>query len=229
MISLIWVLVQFKETLPEERRLKLSFMQAGQLYVRIAQDRSYLYPMLAGCFSFGILFCYINAASAVFMDQYHFSQQQFAYVFGLNAVGTVLLSSMNHKLEKKYGVAQRLKLGGAVQGIGVLVLLIAFVFSVFELPLMLIGLFLAVAGIGFTAPNSTALAMSQQGRQAGSASALMGSLQFGFGLLSGILLNVLLWSAQVNMSLSMLIFVICSNAAIVMTQRYLKSQVVFAK
>lgn len=228
-ISLIWVIVQFKETLPEERRLKLSFMQAGQLYVRIAQDRSYLYPMLAGCFSFGILFCYINAASAVFMDQYHFSQQQFAYVFGFNAVGTVLLSSMNHKLEKKYGVAQRLKLGGAVQGIGVLVLLIAFVFSVFELPLMLIGLFLAVAGIGLTAPNSTALAMSQQGRQAGSASALMGSLQFGFGLLSGILLNVLLWSAQVNMSLSMLIFVICSNAAIVMTQRYLKSQVVFAK
>lgn len=228
-VSLIWVLLQFKETLPAERRLKLSFMQAGQLYIRIAQDRSFLYPMLAGCFSFGILFCYINAASAVFMDQYHFNQQQFAYVFGFNAIGTVLLSSMNHKLEKKYSVAQRLTLGGAVQAFGIFVLLVAFIFSVFELPFMLAGLFLAVAGIGLTAPNSTALAMSQQGRQAGSASALMGSLQFGFGLLSGILLNVLLWSAQVNMSLSMLIFVICSNAAIALTQRYLKSQVIFAK
>jgi DHA1 family bicyclomycin/chloramphenicol resistance-like MFS transporter len=136
---------------------------------------------------------------------------------------------MNHKLEKKYSVAQRLILGGAAQAFGVFLLLIAFIFSVFELPLMLAGLFLSVAGIGLTAPNSTALAMSQQGRQAGSASALMGSLQFGFGLLSGILLNVLLWSAQVNMSLSMLIFVICSNAAIALMQRYLKSQVIFSK
>ncbi|OTG90898.1 multidrug effflux MFS transporter [Acinetobacter sp. ANC 3813] len=228
-VSLIWVLLQFKETLPAERRLKLSFMQAGQLYVHIAQDRSYIYPMLAGCFSFGILFCYINAASAVLMDQYHFSQQQFAYVFGLNAVGTVLLSSMNHKLEKKHSVAQRLKMGGAVQAFGVVILLLAFIFSAFELPLMLVGLFLAVAGIGLTAPNSTALAMSQQGRQAGSASALMGSLQFGFGLLSGVLLNVLLWTAQINMTLSMLFFVVCANAAIFMTQRYLKSQLLFAK
>ena len=129
-----WLCVHFffKESLPVERRLKLSFMQAGQLYVRIAQDRSFLYPMLAGCFSFGILFCYINAASAVFMDQYHFSQQQFAYVFGFNAVGTVLLSSMNHKLEKKYSVAQRLTLGGAVQAFGVFVLLIAFIFIPFS-------------------------------------------------------------------------------------------------
>lgn len=228
-VSLIWVLLQFKETLPAERRLKLSFMQAGQLYVHIAQDRSYIYPMLAGCFSFGILFCYINAASAVLMDQYHFSQQQFAYVFGLNAVGTVLLSSMNHKLEKKHSVAQRLKMGGAVQAFGVVILLLAFIFSAFELPLMLVGLFLAVAGIGLTAPNSTALAMSQQGRQAGSASALMGSLQFGFGLFSGVLLNVLLWTAQINMTLSMLFFVVCANAAIFMTQRYLKSHLLFAK
>ena len=215
--GLLWVLLQFKETLPPSRRLNLSFMQAGQLYIRIAKDSSFLYPMLAGSLSFGVLFCYINAASAVLMDVYHFSQQQFAYAFGFNAVGTMLLSAMNHKMEHKYSVMQRLKMGGAVQAFGALILCSTVWLGSLELAALMVGLFLAVAGIGLTAPNSTALAMSMQGRQAGTASALMGSIQFVFGMGSGILLNLLPWRAVPNLALAMLLFVLCANIAIYAT------------
>lgn len=219
-VGLLWVLLQFKETLPPSRRLNLSVIQAGQLYLQIAKDNSFLYPMLAGSFSFGVLFCYINAASAVLMDVYHFSQQQFAYTFGFNAVGTVLLSAMNHKLEHKYNVMQRLKMGGVVQALGVVSLCsAAMCFDGFGLIAVMIGLFLAVAGIGLTAPNSTALAMSMQGRRAGTASALMGSVQFTFGMCSGILLSLLPWGTVLNVALAMLLFVLCANIAIYMTDK----------
>lgn len=213
-VGLMWVFLQFKETLPPERRLNLSVIQTAQLYIRIAKDQSFLFPMLAGSFSFGVLFCYINAASAVLMDVYQFSQQQFAYAFGFNAVGTMWLSAMNHKFEHKYTVMQRLKMGGAVQLFGALILCSSVWLHDLGLVAVMAGLFLAVAGIGLTAPNSTALSMSMQGRQAGTASAFMGSVQFAFGMSSGILLNLLPWSALSNLSFAMVLFVLCANIAI---------------
>ena len=83
---------------------------------------------------------------------------------------------------------------------------------------MLLGLFLTVAGIGFTGPNAMALAMSEQGGRAGTASALMGSMQFAAGLLGGLLLNFLAWSALMNMALVMLIFIFTAN----LSMRYIQ-------
>jgi len=68
------------------------------------------------------------------------------------------------------------------------------------------GLFVAVSGIGFTSPNAMALAMSKQAARAGTASAIMGSMQFSFGLLGGIILNFLPWKSSLNMGALMLIF-----------------------
>ena len=223
-VCLIWVIYGFKETLPADRRLILTIPQVGSLYVSIVKDSSYLAPMLAGCLSFGVLFCYINAASTVLMDHFHLSQQQFAYAFGFNAFGTMILSAMNHKLAEKFSVVKRLRLGGIIQMIGALLLIVVGLLPQLGFAVVMLGLFMAVAGIGLTAPNSTALAMSQQGRQAGSASALMGGLQFLFGLSSGLILNILLWSPLLNMAISMLVFVICANLAIYSTLRYQQRQ-----
>lgn len=68
------------------------------------------------------------------------------------------------------------------------------------------GLFLVVSGIGLTGPNAMALAMSEQGARAGTASAIMGSMQFACGLLGGVILNFLVWKASLNMGLMMLMF-----------------------
>ena len=46
---------------------------------------------------------------------------------------------------------------------------------------ILIPLFVYIASLGFVLPNTTALAMEHHGRIAGSASALLGSLQFALG------------------------------------------------
>ena len=82
--------LSFKETLEPERRLKLNFQQVLSLYRSIFQDPSFRRPLYAGCFSGAVMFCYISASSAILMDRYHFTEQQFAYAFGANAVGIML-------------------------------------------------------------------------------------------------------------------------------------------
>ena len=51
-----------------------------------------------------------------------------------------------------------------------------------------------------------ALAMSEQGARAGTASAIMGSAQFACGLLGGVVLNFLIWTPMMNMGILMFMF-----------------------
>lgn len=204
----------FKETLPADRRLKLNFSQVARLYMTILLDRSFRLPMLAGCFSGAVLFSYISSASSILMDGYHLSQQQFAYAFGINAFGIMLLSFINKRLAGHLGVLQRLCVGVLIQLLGAVILFAVGLQWLHSFVGVMVGMFMAVAGIGFTGPNATALAMSQQGARAGTASAIMGSLQFGCGLLGGVLLNILSWNAVLNVAVIMLIFLAIGGIAI---------------
>ncbi|WP_180117607.1 multidrug effflux MFS transporter [Acinetobacter sp. YH12096] len=209
----------FQETLPVERRLKLSLKQVLGLYGAILQDETFRKPMLTGCFSGAILFCYISGSSAILMDGYGLSQQQFAYVFGANALGIMVFSTLNKKLANRLDVRHRLQLGNALQLCGVLILLAAGLFNLSSIIVVMFGMFLCVASIGFTGPNAMALAMSEQGSRAGTASAIMGSMQFACGLMAGVFLNFLVWSALINMALIMLLFVVIA----MFTMRSLKA------
>ncbi|WP_180144905.1 multidrug effflux MFS transporter [Acinetobacter sp. YH12052] len=209
----------FQETLPVERRLNLSLKQVLGLYSAILQDASFRKPMLTGCFSGAILFCYISGSSAILMDGYGLSQQQFAYVFGANALGIMVFSTLNKKLANRLEVRHRLQLGNALQLCGVLILLAAGLFNLSSIVVVMLGMFLCVASIGFTGPNAMALAMSEQGSRAGTASAIMGSMQFACGLMAGVFLNFLVWSALINMALIMLLFVVIA----MFTMRSLKA------
>ena len=203
-----WLCVHFffKESLPVERRLNLSLYQVTTLYAAILKDESFRRPMFAGCLTGAALFCYISSASAVFMGQYGLSQQQFSYAFALNAGGIMLMSSLNKHLNTRMDIFPRLRLGGTIQCFGAVIVVSAGLMNHAPLWLLMSGLFLAVSGIGLTGPNAMALAMSKQGARAGTASAIMGSMQFACGLLGGVILNFLIWKASLNMGLMMLMF-----------------------
>ena len=212
----------FKETLAPERRLHLNFKQVFILYACIFKDRSFRFPMLAGCFTGAALFCYISSAAAVLMDGYHLTQQQFAIAFGFNAFGIILLSSINKRLANKLSVILRLKIGGLIQVTGALIIVSAGFMSDAPLVIVMLGLFFSVSGIGFTGPNAMALAMSEQGSRAGTASAIMGSMQFACGLLGGVVLNFLVWNHLFNMGILMLAFTVAGFMAILKVAQQFK-------
>ena len=224
LICLFCVHFVFKETLKPERRLQLSFGQVFILYRDIFKDQSFRLPMFAGCFLGAALFCYISSSSSVLMDEYQFNQQQFAYAFGANAFGIILLSTLNKKLASRWSVLKRLTIGGFIQIGGSLLLFVAGLMLHAPVILVLMGMFLAVAGIGFTGPNAMALAMAQQGERAGTASAIMGSMQFGCGLFGGLILNFLMWGALLNMAVLMLAFTTAGLWAVRIVVKNLQQQ-----
>lgn len=221
LICLLCVHFFFDETLKVENRLKLNFKQVLILYSSILQDKSFHLPMLAGCLSGASLFCYISSASAVFMDGYGLTQKQFAFAFALNAMGIILISACNKQLARRFSVFQRLKIGGWIQVSGAIILLIAGFLSLAPMALVMLGMFLAVSGIGFTGPNAMAIAMAQQGARAGTASAIMGSAQFACGLIGGIILNFLFWDVILNMAVLMVLFTLSGLIAIFTVEKQL--------
>ena len=221
LICLLCVHFFFDETLKVENRLKLNFKQVLILYSSILQDKSFRLPMLAGCLSGASLFCYISSASAVFMDGYGLTQKQFAFAFALNAMGIILISACNKQFARRFSVFQRLKIGGWIQVSGAIILLIAGFLSLAPMALVMLGMFLAVSGIGFTGPNAMAIAMAQQGARAGTASAIMGSAQFACGLIGGIILNFLFWDVILNMAVLMVLFTLSGLIAIFTVEKQL--------
>ena len=216
----------FQETLPVEKRLQLGVKQVLAQYGKILKDKSFRLPMLAGCLSGAAMFCYISSAAAVLMDLYGLSQQQFAYAFALNAFGIMLLSSLNKRLVHTVSIDQRLLLGGVIQTSGALIICVAAIIEIAPLWIVMLGLFMAVAGIGFTGPNAMALAMSKQGAHAGAASALMGSMQFACGLLGGVVLNFMHWNALINMGGLMLAFTCLGLMAIALLLKNIRPRTV---
>ncbi|MFT4021843.1 MAG: multidrug effflux MFS transporter [Acinetobacter sp.] len=196
----------FHETLLVEKRLKLNSKQVLILYSAIFKDPSFLFPMLCGCLGGGAMFAYINSATEVLMVHYHLSQQQFAYLFGVNALGITLMSSINKRSASRFSITTRLLMGGLVQFVGTILLIIAGALGDLPLWMVMFGMFLVVSSVGLSGPNAMALAMAQQGSRAGTASAIMGSMQFLMGLLGGVILNFMVWNALTNMALVMFIF-----------------------
>ena len=225
LICLLCVHFFFHETLPVERRLRLNVQQVMYLYATIIKDRTFRLPMMAGCFTGAAMFCYISSASAVLMDHYQLTQQQFALAFGFNAFGIILLSTCNKKLSNQLNVTQRMQIGGLIQLSGALIILIAALLADTPLALVMLGLFMAVSGIGLTGPNAMALAMAEQGTRAGTASAIMGSAQFACGLLGGVVLNFLLWGALLNMAILMVFFTLIGFMAIVAVAKQQQTKV----
>jgi DHA1 family bicyclomycin/chloramphenicol resistance-like MFS transporter len=126
----------------------------------------------------------------------------------------MLFSTLNKKLAHRFGILSRLRIGTTLQLGGVIALLVLGIIETESLILVIMAMFMVVASIGFTGPNAMAIAMSEQGARAGTASAIMGSMQFACGLLGGILLNFMWWNPLFNMALVMAIFVGIAAATI---------------
>jgi MFS transporter, DHA1 family, multidrug resistance protein len=177
------------ESLRPEQRRRESVAAIGATYLRILRDREYLGWVLSGGLVFAGLLAYISGSSFVFIELFHVPPEQFGFYFGANAIGLMIASQINRILASRLPpqVIVRTALPVAVVA-GVTLLVDAYTgFGGFAG--ILVPLFCFVACHGFTAPNTTALAMSPYGAVAGSASALMGTLQFVLGAAAGSLVS----------------------------------------
>ena len=156
----------------------------------VLMDRRFLAFALSGTLIQGGLYAYLSGSSALFMGQLGLSPKAYSLLFGLNAAGLIFAAQVNVRLLRRHS-SQRV-LEGALW-VACLAAVIMAVMGLGHLGGLLVTLpiFVFISSLGFVFPNSTAGALAGQGHQAGTASAMVGFLQYGGGALAAAAVGVL--------------------------------------
>jgi DHA1 family bicyclomycin/chloramphenicol resistance-like MFS transporter len=191
MVSLLAAMRGLPETLPPERRIVGTF--AGMLtpYGQLLRNRRYLRDAVAlGCCA-GINFTYISGAPFFFIELHGVTPQHFGLFFGTNAFGLIGASQVNRRLLRHFRAEQILTVALAVNVSAAILLNLAVATGVGGFPLQVALLFVCLSMTGFLYPNVTALALAPFDKGAGSASALLGTIQYTLGASAGAVVGLL--------------------------------------
>jgi len=182
--------VGLKETLPPERRSPSGLRRTLKVMGTLLRDRSFVGHALAGGLTFGALFAYISGSPFVLQGIYGLSPQVFSLAFAANGLGIVAGSQVNARIVERLGPTRLLR--RALLSVVASAFTLLVVVSIGDLPVwaVLVPMFAIVSSIPFVLPNSTALALADHAAVAGTASALLGLIQFMVGALAAPLVGV---------------------------------------
>ena len=199
------------ETLPREGP-RLALRGSLGRYLSLLRDREFMAFALAGGLSMAGMFAYVAGSPFVFIQLYGVPAEHYGWLFGANAVGFILTAQLNSWLMRFRGPGFWLR---RLSGLFLLCTLALLACAAWQAPLWLLmaPLFVAIACLGCILPNAGACAMARQGSQAGSASALMGSLQFVIAALASALVGLLHDGSALPMAL---VIVGCASLAALM-------------
>lgn len=207
------------ESMPADRpRQPLS--GALGLYWGLLRDRVYLGHALTGGIAMAGMFAYIAGSPFVFIKLYDVPAEHYGWLFGSNAAGFIIMAQVNARLLAKRGPAFLLsRMVFAYLAAGAVLLVLCTLQTAALWPL-LVPLFACIASLGCIIPNASACAMSGQGSRAGSASALLGCLQFSLAAGAASLVGVLHDGSAVPMALVICSCGVLAVAASVLTRRW---------
>ncbi|WP_227488239.1 multidrug effflux MFS transporter [Brachybacterium subflavum] len=190
LIALVATLLWVRETLPAEVRAEhrrdadsptdgtMDSSADGRSGWSAMLTRGYLGHVAAFGFGMAIMMAYISASPFVYQDMIGLGTVQYGLAFALNAIGIMASSALSARLASRVGVRTLTGAGLAISTCAVLVIL-ALTLAGAPPAWLMVPLFAAIAPLGLVFGNATALALSAvPQRSTGSASALLGMLQF---------------------------------------------------
>ena len=165
------------ETRGPEQRVESSLGSALGAYWLLLRDTHYLGLVgIASCAMAGF-FVFLAGSPFVFIDHYGFSPTQYSLAFSFNAVAFIGASQFTAPLGKRFGLVPLVKFAASVSGTFMLALLIYFLAGGDRVAVLMVLFFVASGFVGFVIPVASVLALDRHGAIAGTASALMGTLQ----------------------------------------------------
>jgi MFS transporter, DHA1 family, multidrug resistance protein len=167
------------ETLPTSRRQRGGISASLRAFRDLLTDRRFVGYAASSGLAFAAGIVYISVSPFILQNIYGVSPQLLGILFGINALGLVIMSQVSARLVGRVSSQTLLAWGVAaiaIAGTTLLVVALGGIGLVGVLP----SFFVLVASLGLIAPNATALALTNT-RTAGSASALLGVLQLSIG------------------------------------------------
>lgn len=215
MFAVIFVL---RESLPAEKRYRGTTLSVYSELPKVLTIRRYMGFALTMCFAFGALFSYISGSTFVLQKVLGLSSTEYTLAFGVNSLGIVVMSSVATALVGRVGQRTVLNIG-VVALLVVAVLLTASFCLGISLWTTLVLLFCLTCSVGLIFGNSSALALNEARHMAGSASAVMGTIQALLGGVAAPLVALGGEQAYMPMALSVLGFAVLTVFTLFTTPR----------
>jgi DHA1 family bicyclomycin/chloramphenicol resistance-like MFS transporter len=175
--GLVLIATSLTETRRADQRVESSLRSALSAYGVLLRDGHYLGLVFIGSFAMAGFFTYLANSSFVLIDHYGLSPVVYSVAFGVNAAAFFAAAQFNGRLGERFGLVRVVK--GAVGACGVVMgaMFLYFLLGGDSMWVLLVLYFIASGLMGLVIPTTSVLALETHGTIAGTASALLGTLQ----------------------------------------------------
>lgn len=180
-------------------------------YWSILTDRHFIVYALTGAFSSAGLYAYLSGSPHLYLELFGLSEQAYGIVFAIIAAGLVTATQLNNRLLRNRSSERIVSLALLGQCTMAALLLGDVYFGYSGLYITTALIFGYLFCLGFIFPNASALSLDTMQHTAGSASALMGSVQMAVGALGSALVGIMQDETAVPMAVVMMV---CGLAAL---------------
>lgn len=176
------------ETHPQEKRTQGAFLGTFKNYRILLGKPEFMRYTLCVTFFYVAAYAFIAGSPAVYIDHFGIDPQHYGYLFGLNIVGLMLISFINRSLVKHFRLNSLLKAATLIAVFATITAVSLVILGIGGIYAVIVPVFFFFATNGVIAAGANVMALDKVPEMAGSASALIGSLQYGSGIISSLLL-----------------------------------------
>jgi DHA1 family bicyclomycin/chloramphenicol resistance-like MFS transporter len=177
LLSLALGFFLLKETRPVAERIAFDAGAITRNYLELLRDKHYLAVTFIGGFGMSSFFAYLAGASFIYIDHFGLSPSQFSLVFSVNAFAFIGMAQFTSVFGRRFGLMRVVNAALTVYLVLTAMLLVVTLAGVDNVFVLIGFLFFAFGAMGLVVPSTAALALENYGATAGTASALMGTLQ----------------------------------------------------
>ena len=193
------------ETLPQENRSTGGFTETIEAFRALIKDRTFIGFALTQALIMTSMFAYISGSPFVIQNIYGASAQTFSLLFALNGIGIIVATQLTGKLVD-YVSEQTLFFSGLFLSLVGSIFLLVSIYLHLSLVSVSIALFLVVSSVGIVSTTTFSLAMQNQTKNIGSASALLGLFPFAGGAIVAPLVGIA--GDQTALPMAIIIFIL---------------------
>lgn len=225
-IILIGAMIELPNTYVPDTSISLKPKPIITNFISILKEPQFYTYAFTGAVAFSGLFTYVAASPILFMTIFKVDPKTYGWIFAFMSLSFISASQLNSLLLRRFKSEQMIFGALITQTTLSIIFLVAALNNWLGLYETIALLFLFLACLGISNPNTAGLTLAPFTRNAGSASALMGAIQLGLGALASFLVGIFVIDSVVPMVVIMCITTITAFVILNIGKRNIRKTIV---
>ena len=176
-LALLLAIFVLRETRPAVERIPFDARTIAQSYLQLLGDRHFLGVVFIGGFGLASFFAYLAGSSFVYIGHFGLTPTQYGMAFAVNAIAFIGTAQLTGRIGQRFGLRRMVNAALSYYLITTTTLLLLTLAGVDNVWVLIVFLFVSFGSMGLVIPSTAVLALEDYGPTAGTAAALMGTLQ----------------------------------------------------